>query len=69
MSGTNRLSNERLAQKIRWEGGILAALEYGINSDDIDDPGLSELWQQLDQRYQEIAPLLDEMAVRLDVEA
>jgi hypothetical protein len=63
------LDAERLAQKIRWEGGLWAALEYGIRAEDIADPELADLWSRIERGYQELAPLLDEARSRLDVAA
>lgn len=63
------LDADRLAQKIRWEGGLWAALEFGIRADDITDPELADLWSRLERGYRELAPLLDEARSRLDVAA
>jgi hypothetical protein len=56
-----------LAQKVRWEGGLWAALEYGISPDDIADPELAALWARLAESYREIAPLIDAVSSLLDV--
>lgn len=64
-----KLSAEALAQKIRWEGGLWSALEYGIHAADIEDPEIADLWARLEVRYLDLAPLLDETAVRLGVAA
>jgi excisionase family DNA binding protein len=56
-----------LASKVRWEGGILATLEYGIRSDEIADPLLAEAWQRLEVLYDQIRPLLRHMALLLSV--
>ena len=34
------LRPERLAQKVRWEGGLLGALSYGIHAEEIEDSEL-----------------------------
>jgi hypothetical protein len=69
MDESSKFSRERLAQKVRWEGGLLAALDYGIKSDDIADPELAALWARLERTYADLAPLLDEAAEQLDVAA
>jgi len=40
------MSEPEFAAKIEWEGGILAALEYGLRQDDLDNPSspLGERW-------------------------
>ena len=48
-----------LAQKVHWEGGIVATLEYGIRSDEIDDPELAALWRRMEKLYDELRPALD----------
>ena len=64
-----KLSNERLAQKIRWEGGLRAALDYGIDRNEIQDPQVADLWRRLDRSYREFGPLLDDAMRQLDVSA
>jgi hypothetical protein len=58
-----------LAQKVRWEGGLWSALEYGVTSSDIADPELAALWARLERSYREIAPLIEQAIRRLDVAA
>ncbi len=69
MAVLDRFDEKTLAQKIRWEGGLWAALEYGIKADHIEDPELAELWARLEHSYREIAPLIEAAARRLDVAA
>lgn len=64
-----KMTADRLARKIRWEGGLYAALEHGIAPEDIADPELANLWRRLQDGYRELAPLLDEAMSRLDVAA
>jgi hypothetical protein len=66
---SKKMSIDRLAQKIRWEGGLLAALEYGITAKDIEDPELAKLWRRLERSYGTLTPLIDEAAERLGVAA
>jgi hypothetical protein len=58
-----------LAQKIRWEGGLMAALDYGIEANAIRDQELAALWTSLDEAYRRFSPLLEEIADRLKVSA
>ncbi len=58
-----------LARKIRWEGGLMAALDYGIDAEEIQDQELAALWTSLDEAYRRFSPLLEEIADRLDVSA
>lgn len=69
MDRNTKMDDATLAQKVRWEGGLWSALEYGITADDIADPELAKLWARLEQSYREIAPLIDEATHRLDVAA
>lgn len=69
MTDRPKMSADRLAQKIRWEGGLVAALEYGIAPEQIDDPELAELWARLQRGYRELSPLMAEAMTRLDVAA
>ena len=32
--------------KVEWEGGIGAALNYGLRAEDIADPALAKLWAE-----------------------
>lgn len=63
------MDNTELAQKIRWEGGLLEALDYGIRADDIADPDLASFWARLEQAHREFAPLAEEARARLNVPA
>lgn len=69
MADSKKLSNDRLAQKIRWEGGLLAALDYGITAKDIEDPEVAKLWRRLERSYGTLSPLIDEATERLGVAA
>jgi hypothetical protein len=69
MATQTKLSNEELSRKIRWEGGILAALDYGIRPAEIADPEIRKLWARLERSYRTIEPLLDEATDRLGVAA
>jgi hypothetical protein len=51
-----RMTTEELARKVRWEGGIVSALEYGIRSHEIDDPELAALWRRMEDLYDQLRP-------------
>lgn len=53
-----KISSAWLAQKVAWEGGPLATLDYGIVAEQIEDPALRALWQDLQDRYRGLAPLV-----------
>lgn len=69
MAHAEKMTADRLAQKIRWEGGLMAALQYGIQPSQIADPELAKLWGRLRRAYLNLAPLVDEATSRLDVAA
>ena len=38
--------------KIEWEGGIEAAIEYGLNPTDAADPEVARQWQAIVDQYE-----------------
>lgn len=60
-----RMSSARLARKIEFEGGVLAALEFGVRAEDIEDPRLRSLWQKIETRYRSLTPLVTEISQEL----
>ena len=54
----DKLTNRDLAHWVRTYGGILEALEHGINEDRIDDPELANAWRRLTEQYAELRPNL-----------
>jgi hypothetical protein len=60
-----KYDRDLLASKIRWEGGVLAALDYGLHPDDIGDPELRSAWERLQQLHAEIRPLVRDFERRL----
>jgi len=56
VEATRLMTAEDLANKVHWEGGIVSALEYGIRSDEIDDPELAALWRRLETLYDQMRP-------------
>jgi len=60
-----RFTKDELARKVRWEGGALDAIEYGIRSEQIDDPELRDLWRALEDGYRALTPLVTTIEARL----
>jgi hypothetical protein len=56
MSSRQMMNATELARKVDWEGGVLSALEYGIRSEEIDDPELATLWRRLECVYEQLRP-------------
>jgi len=56
-----------LADKVEWEGGVLAAIVYGIGPDDLDDsnPDLKSAWIALCKAHKEFAPLVEAVEEQL----
>ena len=54
-------SRAALRGKIDWEGGIIEALDYGIDTHDMPegDTELAEAWGKLATAYRALAPLTD----------
>lgn len=56
-----RYDRRLLAHKVNWEGGILAALQYGIRSDQIGDPALAKRWAAIEELYRDLMPRVSEL--------
>jgi hypothetical protein len=54
----DRYDRDLLAAKINWEGGIIATLEYGLQSDDIADPKLRAQWEAMESLWDQMRPLI-----------
>jgi hypothetical protein len=65
MDSRSKLSLRRLADKVGWEGGILAAIDYGIRSEDIADPEVAALWAKIEGLYDQMTPALGRLDVRI----
>ena len=55
------MNRDRLATKVEWEGGVLAAIEYGIRSNMIEDKDLRAVWKELEERYLALTPIVDRL--------
>lgn len=59
------MNNERLATKVDWEGGVLAAIIYGIHADQIADPEVAALWREAEKAHAVLEPTLRDLERRL----
>lgn len=59
---------ESVAAKIEWEGGIAAALDYGIHAGDMPegDTALAAAWQRLEAAYAVFDLLAGDVQALLD---
>jgi hypothetical protein len=48
---------KELSDKVTYEGGAFAALQYGIRSRDIADPQVAALWLDLEESYEALSPI------------
>jgi hypothetical protein len=60
------LDRQLLAHKVQWEGGVLGALQYGIQSDQIADPELARAWAEIERLYGQLAPKVADLERRLE---
>jgi hypothetical protein len=56
MNDREMMNARELARKVEWEGGVLGALEYGIRSEEVDDPELATLWHRMETIYEQLRP-------------
>lgn len=47
-----------LKAKVEWEGGVLAALDYGIKPEDIEGDELRDAWEAVRAAYIALNPLI-----------
>jgi len=64
-SAPRKLSLSRLATKVGWEGGILATIDYGVRSADIDDPEVATLWAEIEALYDQMVPVMGKVDRRI----
>jgi hypothetical protein len=58
MDNRYAMSLGRLAKKVEWEGGVLEAVQYGVTSDQIEDPELAAAWKEIESMWQALQPAL-----------
>jgi hypothetical protein len=56
-----RYDRRLIAHKVDWEGGLLAALQYGVRSEQIADPELAAKWAVVEKLYAQLMPLVYEI--------
>ena len=60
------MTHQEVADKIGWEGGILATLECGIKSSDIEKGPLRDEWKKLELLYKSFGPLIEKIESMVD---
>lgn len=55
---TAGFDRDLLAYKIKWEGGVLATLDYGLMPEDIADRDLQAAWAELRALHARMKPLI-----------
>jgi hypothetical protein len=63
---TKAYDRDLLAYKIKWEGGVLAALDYGLRPEDIEDHELRAVWSELRELHSRMRPLVKTFEQLLD---
>jgi hypothetical protein len=50
------------ASKVDWEGGVYAALEYGLSADELPEghPELEAIWREMERKYADLEQLIAE---------
>jgi hypothetical protein len=62
---TKAYDRDLLAYKIKWEGGVLATLDYGLRPEDIADEDLRAAWAELRALHARMRPLVRDFEKRL----
>lgn len=62
------MTDEEFAAKVDSEGGIWAALEYGLRSSDLDDSSspIAQAWAVLEKSYDSFGPIIEFLEGALD---
>jgi hypothetical protein len=55
MGSTARIDKKTLRRRIRDSGGVVAALDYGVRSEQIDDPRLATAWGEAERLYTDLS--------------
>jgi hypothetical protein len=60
MDNTAEITPEmrRFARKVRWEGGILDAIDYGLTAADVPDEAVASTWAEIESLYSRMRPLI-----------
>lgn len=51
----------RFARKVRWEGGVLNAIDYGMHSNDVPDAQIALTWAEAEDLYGRLRPILSRL--------
>lgn len=65
MSARRKITLRRLAHKVGWEGGILATIDFGIRSGDIEDQEVAKLWAEIEALYDRMVPVMGKVDQRI----
>ena len=60
------MTRDELRDKVEWEGGVWATLQYGIRAANIDDPEVAKLWREMESLFEKTAPIAWRIATILD---
>jgi hypothetical protein len=60
-----KLDLRRLASRVGAEGGIMAAIDYGIRDTDIEDADVAAIWAEVQQLYERMIPMMDQLDRRI----
>lgn len=60
-----KMSLRRLATRVGDEGGIVAAIDYGIRDTDIEDADVAAIWAEVQGLYDRMVPLMDQLDRRI----
>ncbi len=60
-----KLSLRRLAARVGAEGGIVAAIDYGVRHTDIEDRDVAAIWAEVQGLYERMVPLMDQLDRRI----
>jgi hypothetical protein len=61
-----QLTASDVRDRVKWEGGVLDAVEYGIRHDQIQDPALRTMWRDVESRYKALTPLTERIRTFLE---
>jgi hypothetical protein len=60
-----KMSLRHLAARVGAEGGIVAAIDYGIRDTDIEDADVAGIWAEVQELYERMVPLMDQLDRRI----
>jgi len=63
---TEPMTAADFASKVAWEGGVMEALDYGLDPSDAPEGPIRDAWARLYQLWQQLSPIADEVSRLLD---